>query len=283
MASSASSIHFFSLTPQTLSLSSSKPTTTSVYLFSTTSLKPLPKLISLSSSYKLLEVSSSRLVRKVAVSSNFRQLEEEEEVFGDDSEGRSFSPDLKLFVGNLPFSVDSAALAGLFERFGNVEMVEVIYDKFTGRSRGFGFVTMSTVEEVKAAAQRFDGYELEGRVLRVNSGPPPKREESSFSGESSFRGARGGTSFDSSNRLYVGNLDWGVDNLALETLFSGQGKVMEAKVVYDRESGRSRGFGFVTYSSADEVNSAIESLDGADLNGRAIRVSVAEARPKRQF
>ena len=188
----------------------------------------------------------------------------------------TFSPDLKLFVGNLPFSVDSAQLAGLFESVGNVEMVEVIYDKETGRSRGFGFVTMSSPEEVEAAAQQFNGYELEGRPLRVNSGPPPQRRER----ENAPR--RGG--MNSANRLYVGNLSWGVDDLALETLFSEQGKVVEAKVVYDRESGRSRGFGFVTYSTAEEVDNAIESLNGIDLNGRSIRVTIAEAKPpRRQF
>lgn len=147
--------------------------------------------------------------------------------------------------------------------------------------------------------------------MRVNYGPPPPRSEDSF------RGARGGGGSDSSNRLYVGNLAWGVDNLALENLFSEQGKVLEAKVVYDRDSGRSRGFGFVTYGTADEMNSAIESLDGVvsislpflnnflfsfhilfqlhllfcvskfwllqDLNGRSIRVTAAEPRPRRQF
>ncbi|KAJ0088064.1 hypothetical protein Patl1_32109 [Pistacia atlantica] len=144
---------------------------------------------------------------------------------------------------------------------------EVIYDKVTGRSRGFGFVTMSTIEEVEAAAQQFNGYELEGRSLRVNFGPPPPRREESFS-----RGPRGGGGggggggpSDGGNRLYVGNLSWGVDDLALENLFSEQGKVVEARVVYDRESGRSRGFGFVTYSSAEEVGNAIESLDGVDV------------------
>ncbi|KAL0316236.1 UNVERIFIED_CONTAM: ribonucleoprotein A, chloroplastic [Sesamum radiatum] len=138
-----------------------------------------------------------------------------------------------------------------------MKLLQVIYDKMSGRSRGFGFVTMSTIEEVEAAVEKFNGYELEGRVLRVNSGPPPKRENSSF------RGApRGGTNSDNTNRVYVGNLAWGVDNLALETLFSEQGNVKEARVVYDRESGRSRGFGFVTYSSPEEVNNAIESLDG---------------------
>ncbi|KAM1408992.1 hypothetical protein ACFX2I_009440 [Malus domestica] len=98
------------------------------------------------------------------------------------------------------------------------------------------------------------------RALRVNYGPlPPRTEVSSFRGARGPRGDGGG--YDSNNRLYVGNLAWGVDNLALENLFSEQGKVLEAKVVYDRDSGRSMGFSFVTYDTADQMNSVIESLD----------------------
>ncbi|KAK7392488.1 hypothetical protein VNO78_20928 [Psophocarpus tetragonolobus] len=241
------------------------------------SLAPNSKPISISAVFlkPTLSFSFSRFVPRVAVSSEFGQ---EEDTFSDGA-GPTFSPDLKLFVGNLPFSVDSAQLADLFESAGNVEVVEVIYDKTTGRSRGFGFVTMSSVEEADAAAQQFNGYELGGRALRVNAGPPPPRSEIS----PRFRGSsRGGGGFsDSANRVHVSNLDWGVDNLALESLFRAQGKVLEARVIYDRESGRSRGFGFVTYSSSEEVNSAIQCLDGADLNGRAIRVSVADSKPRR--
>lgn len=99
--------------------------------------------------------------------------------------------------------------------------------------------------------------EFQGRALRVSSGPPPPKDENF-----SPRGPRGGSGIDNTNRLYVGNLAWGVDNLTLETLFSEQGKVKEATVVYDRDSGRSRGFGFVTYGSSQEVDNAIRSLDG---------------------
>uniref|UniRef100_A0A0E0LNP9 RRM domain-containing protein n=1 Tax=Oryza punctata TaxID=4537 RepID=A0A0E0LNP9_ORYPU len=209
----------------------------------------------------------------VAVSS-----EVEAEEGGAESEGE-FSEDLKVFVGNLPFSVDSSQLAGLFEQAGSVEMVEVVYDRQTGRSRGFGFVTMSTAEEAGAAVEQFNGYTFQGRPLRVNSGPPPPRDD--FAPRSPRGG--GGNNFDSSNKLYVGNLAWGVDNSTLENLFREQGNVLDAKVIYDRESGRSRGFGFVTYGSAEEVNNAISNLDGVDLDGRQIRVTVAESKPRRQF
>lgn len=88
--------------------------------------------------------------------------------------------------------------------------------------------------------------------MRVNSGPPPPREQSSP------RGSRG-----EAKRVYVGNLSWGVDNTALANMFNEQGEVLEARVIYDRESGRSRGFGFVTFASDEEVENAISNLDGA--------------------
>ncbi|KAJ1699526.1 hypothetical protein LUZ63_008038 [Rhynchospora breviuscula] len=203
----------------------------------------------------------------------------EEEQGEEEVAEREEDPKLKLFVGNLPFNVDSSQLAGIFGEAGDVEMVEVIYDKITGRSRGFGFVTMSTAEEAASAVEQFNGYMLEGRELRVRSGPPPPRDESAPS-----RGFRGGARSDGARsddgyRVYVGNLSWGVDNSALESLFSEQGKVLDAKVIYDRETGRSRGFGFVTYGTAQEVQDAVSSLDGADLDGRTIRVSMAEPRP----
>ncbi|KAH0880559.1 hypothetical protein HID58_067953 [Brassica napus] len=78
---------------------------------------------------------------------------------------QSFSSDLKLFVGNLPFNVDSAQVAQLFESAGNVEMAEVIYEKVTGRSRGFGFVTMSSASKV--ATGIWTGGILESLKLRL--------------------------------------------------------------------------------------------------------------------
>ncbi|XP_023767819.1 29 kDa ribonucleoprotein A, chloroplastic isoform X2 [Lactuca sativa] len=288
MASSTLSFQLLSLT--TLS-SISKTSSPSALCNFPSSINPFPKLFSIPTSIKLFEATpSSKFVRNFAVASPYG-LDEDLSSDGDEDQRTNYSPDLKVYVGNLPWNVDSAALAGLFQRAGNVEMVEVVYDKITGRSRGFGFVTMSSVKEVEAATRQFNGYELEGRQLRVNSGPPPSRDESPFRGsrDGGRDGGRGGGGYgggrnlDNTNKVYVGNLAWSVDNLALETLFQEQGNVMEARVVYDRDSGRSKGFGFVTFGSADEVNSAIESLDGASVDGRNIRVTVAEAKQRPQY
>jgi RNA recognition motif-containing protein len=83
-----------------------------------------------------------------------------------------------------------------------------------------------------------------------------------------------------SNKLFVGGLSWGTDDNSLQAAFSHYGNVTEAKVIMERDTGRSRGFGFVTFQDAQEASAAISGLDGAELDGRAIRVNVAGDKPR---
>lgn len=78
----------------------------------------------------------------------------------------------KLFVGNLEFSVTSDDLRQMFSEAGTVTDAVVISDKETGRSRGFGFVEMSSEEEAKAAVEKFDKSDLKGRNINVNEARP---------------------------------------------------------------------------------------------------------------
>ncbi len=79
---------------------------------------------------------------------------------------------MKLYVGNLAFETSSQELQTLFAQAGTVESVSLIEDRETGRSRGFGFVEMSTKEEGAAAIQQFNGKDLGGRALNVNEAKP---------------------------------------------------------------------------------------------------------------
>lgn len=81
----------------------------------------------------------------------------------------------KLYVGNLPFASTAQDLEALFGQVGTVNVVEIIFDKFTGRSRGFAFITMANGEEAQKAVEKFHGHEMEGRALAVNIARP--REE----------------------------------------------------------------------------------------------------------
>jgi RNA recognition motif-containing protein len=81
--------------------------------------------------------------------------------------------------------------------------------------------------------------------------------------------------FSMGTKIYVGNLPWRATDAQLSDLFGAHGAVTEAKIVTDRETGRSRGFGFVTMASADEAQSAIRALNGFSLEGRSLVVNEA--------
>ena len=81
----------------------------------------------------------------------------------------------KLYVGNLSYDVDSSALQELFAAHGTVQSAEVISDRETGRSKGFGFVQMGSDQEAQAAIAAMNGQEVDGRALTVNEAKP--REE----------------------------------------------------------------------------------------------------------
>ncbi len=92
----------------------------------------------------------------------------------------------KIYVGNLPYSATDESLSQLFSQAGTVESANIIMDRDTGRSKGFGFVEMGSDEEAADAISKFNGQDLEGRALTVNEARP--REERGGGGG----GGRGG-------------------------------------------------------------------------------------------
>jgi len=100
----------------------------------------------------------------------------------------------KLYVGNLPFSATDESLREMFGQAGQVESARIITDRDTGRSKGFGFVEMSTQQEATAAISKFNGTELDGRSLTVNEARPmTPREGGGGRGDGGGRGGnRGG-------------------------------------------------------------------------------------------
>ncbi|XP_035830509.1 28 kDa ribonucleoprotein, chloroplastic isoform X2 [Helianthus annuus] len=106
--------------------------------------------------------------------------------------------------------------------------------------------------------------EYGGRTLRVNFSDKPKPKEPLYP-ETEFK-------------LFVGNLSWSVTSESLTQLFSEHGNVVGARVLYDGETGRSRGYGFVSYHTKAEMETALQILNGVELAGRSIRVSLAQGK-----
>jgi RNA recognition motif-containing protein len=98
---------------------------------------------------------------------------------------------MKLYVGNLPFKTNTQDLEQLFGQIGTVESTNIIEDRETGRSRGFGFVEMSSKEEGERAIAEFNGKEWEGRELKVNEAKP-QENRGGAGGRGGYGGGGGG-------------------------------------------------------------------------------------------
>ena len=100
---------------------------------------------------------------------------------------------MNIFVGSLPWSLEEADLRESFEAYGAVESVKIITDKFTGRSKGFGFVEMPNDEEGQKAIDELNGATVDGRAIVVNkSEPKPEGERKSFNNSRPSGGGYGG-------------------------------------------------------------------------------------------
>ncbi|KAK2388549.1 RNA-binding (RRM/RBD/RNP motifs) family protein [Trifolium repens] len=205
----------------------------------------------------------------------------------------------KLFVGGLSWSVDEKSLKDAFSSFGDVTEVRIVYDKDSGRARGFGFVIFSNEDDAKYAKDAMDGKALLGRPLKINfalekarGGPVVVPRTTSFISlfslsrhrilhsqyrffNSSSSSPSLSLSSPSSNKLFVGGLSWSVDEKSLKDAFSSFGDVTKVRIVYDKDSGRARGFGFVILSNEDDAKSAKDAMDPKALLGRPLRINFA--------
>ena len=97
----------------------------------------------------------------------------------------------KLYVGGMPYAATESQQSNLCSAHGTVESARVITDKFTGQSRGFGFVEMSTAEEAKAAITALNGSDMDGRQLTVNEAKPQEARSGGGGGGGRFGGGGG--------------------------------------------------------------------------------------------
>ena len=180
----------------------------------------------------------------------------------------------KLYIGNLSWNASVDDLKAAFGEF-NVTEADVVLDRNTGRSRGFGFVTVASAEDLERAVEAMNGHEIDGREVRVS-----KAQSAGERPERPLRmpGERRQMRREPDNRrVYFGNLSWGMDHLDLQDLCSEFGSVEDSRLITDRETGRSRGFGFVTMSSEAEADEVVAQLNGQDVDGRVLRVNIANS------
>ncbi|KAL6498693.1 hypothetical protein OROGR_028240 [Orobanche gracilis] len=175
--------------------------------------------------------------------------------------------DRRLYIGNIPRTVTNDDLHKIVEQHGIVKKAEVMYDKYSGKSRRFAFVTMETVEDANAAVENLNGAEVGGRTIKVNITEKPlatvdlsllQAEESRF--------------MDSPHKVYVGNLAKTVTMETLKNFFAEKGKVLDAKISSVPGTLKSSGYGFVSFGSEEDAEAAISSLNNAGSIASPIEV-----------
>ncbi|XP_077248393.1 RNA-binding (RRM/RBD/RNP motifs) family protein [Tasmannia lanceolata] len=198
-------------------------------------------------------------------------LEEDESEYEEGGLSEALKLQLKpceLYVCNIPRSCDITELLELFKPFGTVQSVEVSRNTETGISRGCGYVTMTYMPEAKAAIAALDGSDLGGREMRV------RFSADIFSRKRNvgvLNSAPRNKIFESPHKIYVGNLAWSVKPEDLREHFSQCGTVVSTRVMYDRKAGRTRVYGFLSFSSAAEFEAAL-SLNGKEYRERTLLV-----------
>ena len=99
---------------------------------------------------------------------------------------------MDIYVGNLPYTATEEDITGLFAEYGPVERVKIITDRDTGRSKGFGFVTLGDQSQLNAAIEALNGYDYQGRELRVNASEPKEFKPRTGGGGGGYQDRRGG-------------------------------------------------------------------------------------------
>lgn len=167
-----------------------------------------------------------------------------------------------LYVGGLPKTISEDTLSEKFSASGPVFSVKVLNDK---NKQGFNYAFVEFVDEPSAAAAllQFNGSSIENSMLRINYA----YQSSTFNASQNPE--------DPTYNIFVGDLSPEVDDEALHRFFSVFESLKQAHVMWDMQTSRSRGYGFVTFNNSADAETALQTMNGKILNGRAIRCNWA--------
>lgn len=174
-----------------------------------------------------------------------------------------------VYIKNFPDGMDEDKLRGLFEAFGKITSYKVMSDE-TGKSRCFGFVAFEDAEAAEDAVNQLNGKEMDGKTVYV--GRAQKKNERQMELRRKFEALK----MERLNRyqgvnLYVKNLDDTIDDEKIRKEFAPYGTITSAKVMI--EEGRSKGFGFVCFSSPEEATKAVTEMNGRIVGTKPLYVA----------
>ncbi|XP_055012552.1 polyadenylate-binding protein 4 [Boleophthalmus pectinirostris] len=173
-----------------------------------------------------------------------------------------------VFIKNLDKSIDNKALYDTFSAFGNILSCKVVCDE--NGSKGYAFVHFETQDAADRAIEKMNGMLLNDRKVFVGRFKSRKEREAEL-----------GAKAKEFTNVYIKNFGDDMDDDRLKELFDKYGKTLSVKVMTD-PSGKSRGFGFVSYEKHEDANKAVEDMNGTELNGKTVFVGRAQKKMERQ-
>ncbi|KAM4027634.1 polyadenylate-binding protein 1 [Anomaloglossus baeobatrachus] len=173
-----------------------------------------------------------------------------------------------IFIKNLDKSIDNKALYDTFSAFGNILSCKVVCDE--NGSKGYGFVHFETQEAAERAIDKMNGMLLNDRKVFVGRFKSRKEREAEL-------GARA----KEFTNVYIKNFGEDMDDERLKEMFGKYGPALSVKVMTD-ETGKSKGFGFVSFERHEDAQKAVDDMNGKDMNGKAIYVGRAQKKVERQ-
>ncbi|KAM3858376.1 polyadenylate-binding protein 1A-like [Diretmus argenteus] len=210
--------------------------------------------------------------RKVFVG-RFKSRKEREAELG--ARAKEFT---NVYIKNFGEDMDEEKLREVFSKYGNAMSIRVMTDD-SGKSRGFGFVSFERHEDAQRAVDEMNGKEFNGKLIYV--GRAQKKVERQTELKRKFEQMKQDrmTRYQGVN-LYVKNLDDGIDDERLRKEFTPFGTITSAKVMM--EGGRSKGFGFVCFSSPEEATKAVTEMNGRIVATKPLYVALAQRKEERQ-
>ncbi|XP_037551058.1 polyadenylate-binding protein 4 isoform X2 [Nematolebias whitei] len=173
-----------------------------------------------------------------------------------------------VFIKNLDKSIDNKALYDTFSAFGNILSCKVVCDE--NGSKGYAFVHFETQDAADRAIEKMNGMLLNDRKVFVGRFKSRKEREAEL-----------GAKAKEFTNVYIKNFGDDMDDERLKELFENHGKTLSVKVMMD-STGKSRGFGFVSFEKHEDANKAVEEMNGTELNGKTVFVGRAQKKMERQ-
>ncbi|KAM8997168.1 polyadenylate-binding protein 4 isoform X2 [Lathamus discolor] len=173
-----------------------------------------------------------------------------------------------VFIKNLDKSIDNKALYDTFSAFGNILSCKVVCDE--NGSKGYAFVHFETQDAADRAIEKMNGMLLNDRKVFVGRFKSRKEREAEL-----------GAKAKEFTNVYIKNFGDDMDDERLKELFSKYGKTLSVKVMTD-PTGKSKGFGFVSFEKHEDANKAVEEMNGKDINGKMVFVGRAQKKVERQ-